>query len=149
MVVANSHRFICYGMDLHPDMGIISTRLMAGQDLQILRKGEKEMKTELLLERTEVRPTVYWYAQRLEQRLRQKDSTKGYDGWHDGKLIYYLVKATDCMRAIHEIIKIGEKPEKQIPNRSIHTAIKKCIDAGNFFMMLADNLRDELTKRGI
>jgi len=103
------------------------------------------LENELILENIEVRPTVYWYAKKMEMRLRQKDAEKGREGWHDGKLLYYLAKSADCMRTIHDIIKI----DKPIPNRSIHTVIKKCYDGGNFFMMLADNLRDELIKRGI
>ncbi len=102
------------------------------------------MKGDFDLEKISVRPSVYLYARKMESRLKQKDAKKGYDGWHDGKLLYYLAKIADCIRTIHEIIKI-----EHMPNRSIYTAIKKCIDLRNYAMMLADNLRDELIKRGI
>ena len=102
------------------------------------------------------RPTVDWYAHRMEKRLKEKDATKGKDGWHDGNLYYYLKKVSDCLKLILDIIKItiiGELFEplrnSKIEEADIHLAIKKCIDGGNYFMMLADNLRDELTKRGM
>lgn len=103
-----------------------------------------------------VRPVIDWYAQRMEKRLREKDKEKGKDGWHDGDLFYYLANATGCMEIITKIveptfIRVGmtQKKSSDIHEQAIHLAIKKCIDGGNFLMMLADNLRDELTKRGI
>ena len=105
------------------------------------------MKNDLELESTEVRPSVYWYAKRMEYRLREKDATRGKDGWHDGKLIYYLKKSSECLVIILGIIR--GKENNELHETGIHLAIKKCIDSGNFFMMLADNLRDELIKRGI
>jgi len=103
-----------------------------------------------------VRPTVDWYAKRMEKRLKEKDAIKGEDNWHDGDLFYYLAKATDCMEVITKIveptfIRVGmtQKESSDIKEKNIHLVIKKCIDGGNFFMMLADNLRDELIKRGI
>ena len=114
------------------------------------------MKNDLELESTEVRPIVYWYAKRMEYRLREKDAIRGEDGWHDGKLYYYLAKTASCIKKILDIIKITvigraiiEKNNSDIKEKDIHLAIKKCIDGGNFLMMLADNFRDELVKRGI
>lgn len=92
-----------------------------------------------------VRPSVDWYAKRMEKRLKEKDKERGKDGWHDGKLIYYLKKSSECLVIILGIIK--GKENNELHKTGIHLAIKKCIDAGNFFMMLADNLRDELIKR--
>lgn len=94
-----------------------------------------------------VRPVVNWYAFRMEKRLREKDSSKGKDGWHDGKLYYYLKKTSDCLVILLSIVRA--KGNDEIKEKDIHLAIKKCIDGGNFFMMLADNLRDELIKKGI
>jgi len=105
------------------------------------------MKDNFDLEKISVRPSVYWYAKRLEHRLREKDKIRGHDGWHDGNITYYLMKTSECTSKILEIIKGKENSE--IHKTGIHLAIKKCIDGGNFFMMLADNLRDELMKRGI
>jgi len=105
------------------------------------------MKDDYILESTEVRPSVYWYAKKMEMRLRQKDAKKGRDGWHDGKLIYYLKKSSECSVIILGIIK--GKENNELHKTGIHLAIKKCIDAGNYFMMLADNLKDELIKKGI
>lgn len=105
------------------------------------------MKGDFDLEKISVRPSVYLYARKMESRLREKDKEKGKDGWHDGKLIYYLKKVSGCLVIILGIIKGKENSE--IHKTGIHLAIKKCIDGGNFFMMLADNLRDELIKRGI
>ena len=104
-----------------------------------------------------VRPTVDWFAKRMEFRLREKDEIHGGgDNWHDGDLFYYLAKTTDCMEVITKIIeptfiRVGmiQKESTDIKEKDIHIAIKKCIDGGNFLMMLADNLRDELIKRGI
>ena len=103
------------------------------------------MKDDYILESTEVRSEVYWYAKRMEMRLREKDATKGHNGWRDGKLHYYLKKVASCTALILGIIRAG----KNMHGMGIHLAIKKCIDGGNFFMMLADNLKDELVKRGI
>ena len=94
-----------------------------------------------------VRPVVDWYAKRMEKRLREKDKSKGKDGWHDGKIYYYLRKVKKCYLKIVDIFYM--KNAKELEEKNIHIAIKKCIDGGNFLMMLADNLRDELIKRGI
>lgn len=114
------------------------------------------MENNWILESTEVRPTVYWYARRMEMRLKEKDKKHSRDGWHDGKFYYYLAKVARCVSkilGITEVATIGEavihKESSDIKEKDIHLAIKKCIDGGNFFMMLADNLRDELVKRGI
>ena len=103
----------------------------------------------------EVRPSVFLYAKDMENRLREKDEEKGKDGWHDGKLCYYLTLTADCVNRIFVKIAIpmlGESMQeikvRDIKEKDIHLVIKKCIDGGNFFMMLADNLRDELIKRG-
>ncbi len=108
------------------------------------------------LEKISVRPSVYLYARKMESRLREKDKEKGKDGWHDRNLYYYLKKVAGCLKQILDIIKITIMGEiltpfsnSKIVEEDILIAIKKCIDGGNFLMMLADNLRDELLKRGI
>jgi hypothetical protein len=102
-----------------------------------------------------VRPVVNWYAFKMEKRLKEKDKSHNGDNWHDGQFYYYLTKTEKCVEKILDIIKItiiGEaiiqKNNSDIKEKDIHLAIKKCIDGGNFLMMLADNLRDELIKRG-
>ena len=114
------------------------------------------MKDDLILENTEVRPTVYWYAKRMEKRLREKDKKHKGNNWLDGNFYYYLTKAATCMKNILGIISITQfagcilhERNSNIKEKDIYFAIKKCIDGGNFFMMLADNLRDELLKRGM
>jgi len=94
-----------------------------------------------------VRPVVDWYAKRMEKRLREKDKSRGKDGWHDGQLYYYLRNVKKCYLKIIDTFYM--KKVEKFTEKDIHLAIKKCIDGGNFFMMLADNLRDELIKRGI
>jgi len=101
----------------------------------------------LIIESTEVRPAIYWYAKKMEMRLRQNDAKKGYDGWHDGKLYYYLRNVKKCYLKIIDTFYM--KKVEKFTEKDIHLAIKKCYDGSNFFMMLADNLRDELIKRGI
>lgn len=104
-----------------------------------------------------VRPAVYWYCRIMESRLREKDKEKGKDGWHDGKTNYYIRKAMECLFFIAESMRnkkddiqhIGIAPCSEIKNKNIYILIKKCVDGSNFLMMLADNLRDELIKRGI
>jgi len=103
------------------------------------------MNEKKFLEIDNVRTVVNWYAKRMEKRLREKDKLRGEDGWHDGKLIYYLKEASGCLSKILGIIRAKENDE--IKEKDIHLAIKKCIDGGNFFMMLADNFRDELIRR--
>ena len=105
------------------------------------------MKTDLLLESTEVRPTVYWYARRMEQRLKEKDAERGKNGWHDGRFYYYLHNVINCYNKLVNILLL--RNITKLKEKEIHLAIKKCIDGGNFYMMLADNMRDELLKRGI
>lgn len=99
------------------------------------------------LEKISVRPSVYLHARKMESRLKEKDAEKGKDGWHDGKLYYYLKKVSKCLVIILKTIR--GKENKEIKEKDIHLAIKKCYDGSNFLMMLADNLRDELLKRGI
>ncbi len=132
---------------------------------QIMEEIDKEQR--LLINIDNVRPTVDWYAQRMEKRLKEKSATRGEDGWHDGKLAYYAMVAMKCLE---NIIGLFKEDNRQFPNapiinplsvditlegignikeKDIHFAIKKCIDGGNFLMMLADNFRDELIKRGI
>ena len=112
------------------------------------------MKGDLKIQSIEVRPTIDWYAKRMEKRLKEKDITYGEDGWHDGDLYYYLEKAASCIQMISKIaeitfirVGIAQKANSDIKEKDIHLAIKKCIDGSNFLMMLADNLRDELIKR--
>ena len=99
------------------------------------------------LEKISVRPSVYLHARKMESRLREKDKKKGKDGWHDGNLIYYLLKSHECLKIILDIIKGKEK--NKLHETGIYLAIKKCYDGSNFLMMLADNLRDELLERGV
>lgn len=122
--------------------------------MNIMKEIEEGPK--LLMNLDNVRNVVDWYAKRMEKRLREKDATRGKDGWHDGKLYYYLAKSSDCMRAIISILEITitrgniiQKKNSDIKEKDIHFAIKKCIDGGNFLMMLADNLRDILLERDI
>lgn len=114
---------------------------------KIMKEIEKGPK--LLMNIDNVRNVVDWYAKRMEKRLKAKDAVQGKDGWHDGNLSYYLAKTAGCVSFVSDIIRVKTNKDKEIVEANIHLAIKKCIDGGNFFMMLADNLRDELIKRGI
>jgi len=96
---------------------------------------------------SKLRPIVNWYAERMEKRLKEKDAIRGHESWHDGNITYYLKKTSECTVKVLEVI--GGKENREIHETGIHLAIKKCIDGSNYFMMLADNLRDELIKRGI
>lgn len=112
------------------------------------------------LENIEVRPTVYWYAKRLENRLRLKDKSHKH-GWLDGNLRYYIVRIFECWKEAvqplqYESSKLlavqqrkGMKYPTDITQKDVELAIKKCVDGGNFFMMLADNLRNILLERGL
>ncbi len=100
-----------------------------------------------ILEHTEVRPTVYWHAKRMEKRLREKDIERGKDGWHDGRFYFYIHEIRKCYNKIVNILLLRDVTK--LKENEIYLAIKKCIDGSNFYMMLADNLRDELAKRGI
>jgi len=102
---------------------------------------------EMLSDFRSVRPSVYLHAKKMESRLREKDKEKGKDGWHDGELYYYLKKTSECLVIILKTTR--GKENKEIKGNDIHLALKKCYDGSNFFMMLADNLRDELVKRGV
>lgn len=122
--------------------------------MNIMKEIEKGPK--LLMNIDNVRNVVDWYAKRMEKRLKENDAIKGKEGWHDGKLYYYLAKSADCMKVILHILEITitrggiiQKENNDIKEKDIHLAIKKCIDGGNFFMMLADNSRDILLERGI
>ena len=108
------------------------------------------------LEKISVRHSVYLHARKMESRLREKDKKKGKDGWHDGNFNYYTAKVFECLKTVWDIIPttiIGEatihRKDSDMKEKEIHLAIKKCYDGSNFFMMLADNLRDELLKRGV
>ena len=103
------------------------------------------MKGDFEIEKIEVRPAIYWYVKKMENRLREKDAINK-NGWHDKRIYYYLNELKKCYMKIVDIFcfkNIGELKEKDI-----HFTIKKCVDGSNFLMMLADNLRDELIKRG-
>jgi len=82
-----------------------------------------------------VRPIVEWNAQRMEKRLRENDF-KGKEGWHDGNFDYYYKKALSHLMKARDY------------HGDIYLAIKNCIDAENYVMMYADNLRDLLIKKG-
>ena len=99
------------------------------------------------LEKISVRPSVYLHARKMENRLREKDKEKGKDGWHDGKIYYYVVKVMNCYNKILEIFCVRDIDK--LKEKDVHLALKKCYDGSNFFMMLADNLRDELLNRGV
>ena len=94
-----------------------------------------------------VRPAVYWYIRIMEKRLKEKDATRGKDGWHDGRFYYYLLEARKCYNKIINILLL--RNIDKIKEKEIRYIIKKCVDGSNFFMMVADNLRNELIKRGI
>ena len=110
---------------------------------------EIEEGSKLLMNIDNVRNIVDWYAKRMEKRLREKDKERGKDGWHDGNLYYYAEKLSGCLDQTVDIIRVKTNKNKEITEANIHFAIKKCIDGGNFFMMLADNFRDILLERGI
>ena len=113
--------------------------------MNIMKEIEEGPK--LLMNIDNVRNVVDWYAKRMEKRLKEKDSTRGKDGWHDGMLYYYLKKVLECILMLGKMIK-GKK-NREIKEKDIHLAIKKCIDGGNFLMILADNFRDILLERGM
>ena len=112
----------------------------------------------------ELRPTVYWWAKRMENRLRLKDKSHKH-GWLDGNLHFYIVWIFKSWKAAVKAIQFvstvivdpslpsritsGIKEHKDITNEDVEKCIKKCIDGANFFMMLADNLRNILLERGI
>lgn len=104
-----------------------------------------------------LRPSVEWWSQSMEKRLREKDPEKGTNGWHDKKLPYYIERAMVCLYTVTQTLKTGKDTEEYIgiefpeklSNETLHFLTKKCLDGSNFLMMLADNLRDELVKRGI
>ena len=109
------------------------------------------------LEKISVRPSVYLHARKMESRLREKDKEKGRDGWHDGAFPFYIERAMMCLYKIAQKLKtgkdtkeyIGIKEANQLKVDDIHWLLKKCYDGSNFLMMLADNLRDDLIKRGV
>jgi hypothetical protein len=113
--------------------------------IQIDAKKQKELG--ILSDLRSVRPSVYRYAKKLEQRLREKDKEKGRDGWHDGRFYYYLYNVRGCYNKLVNILQL--RNINKLKDKDIHLAIKKCVDGGNFLMMLVDNLRDELLKRGV
>lgn len=121
------------------------------QIIALLQQGEKNQQMKIYY----VRPVIKWFAFGMEKRLREKDNEKGKDGWHDGKLNYYISKAMEDLLFVVESIRnrndniqnIGINPCNKIKSKDIITLMKKCIDSSNFIMMLADNFRDELTKR--
>ena len=104
------------------------------------------MKTNVLLESIEVRPAVYWYAKSMEKRLKEKDIKRGKDGWHDGRFYFYIHEIRKCYNKLVNILLL--RNINKLKEKDINLAIKKCIDGSNFYMMTADNLRDELIKRG-
>ena len=115
------------------------------------------MKTEIEPEIIRIRPSVCWWATRMEDRLREKDEEKGKDGWHNRQLPYYIERAMVCLYTIAQKLKTGKDSRdyigiefvEKLNDEDLHFLTKKCVDGGNFLMMLADNLRDELIKRGV
>lgn len=114
----------------------------------------------ILLEKVEVRSTVYWWARRMENRLRLKDKSHKL-GWLDGDLQHYVVQTMECWRKTVQAISYvpskllthqqpkGIKHYSEITDKEVNQAIKKLVDLSNFAMMLADNLRNILLERGI
>ena len=107
-----------------------------------------------------MRPTVKLFAEEMEERLKKKDKSHKY-GWLDGDLHYYVVSVFKCWSQAVKAIQYPPSPllVKQQPkgikyhddltDKDIELAVKKCVDGANFFMMLADNLRNILKERGI
>lgn len=108
-----------------------------------------------------VRPQLYWWVKRMENRLSLKDKSHKY-GWLDGKLRYYIIRIFECWKEAVEplhhqttglILRQSKqkaiKEPSEITQKDVESAIKKCVDGANFFMMLADNLRNILLERGI
>lgn len=109
------------------------------------------------LENTEVRLSVYWWARKMENRLRLKDKSHKL-GWLDGNLQHYILQIFKCWQGAVKAIqykpsklsdKLGIKDHDDITQGDINLAIKKCIDLSNYAMMLADNLRNILLEKGI
>ena len=113
-----------------------------------------------ILESAEVRPQLYWWVKKMEARLITKDKSHK-KGWLDGDLHYYVVSVFKCWSQVVKAIQYPPSPllVKQQPkgikyhddltDKDIELAVKKCVDGANFFMMLADNLREIIKERGI
>ena len=120
----------------------------------------KKKTCDYMLSNTEVRAEVYWWAKKMEMRLRAKDKSHK-KGWLDGNLNYYVLQVFGCWHTLVKAIKYtksqllvmkqktGIKDKDDITQDEIDLAIKKCYDGSNYFMMLADNLRNITLERGI
>lgn len=92
--------------------------------------------------RKKLRPSVQWFAEQMEEKLRKHDDDYGKDGWLDPYCSFMQLK-----RGFNnEIIEFGRSLNQYIFNDSTcaklqEDAIKECADVANFAMMIADKIR--------
>lgn len=78
----------------------------------------------------ELRKEVQWFAEQMEEKLRQNDY-KG--GWDKCSMQYLTMRLTQERKELNKLLKKKNKSSEDIT--------KECVDIANFAMMIADNLK--------
>lgn len=90
--------------------------------------------------KTEVRPTLQWFIDKMEEKLRKHDATRGYEGWRkaDPKVLYlnWFMGELDELRDAMFAYVQGQATADDV--------IGECVDVANMAHMLADLM--QLTK---
>jgi len=82
------------------------------------------------------RPSVLWFAERMEAKLRENDHKGGWNASEFSELLVLLEK---------EVAELGQAAFRlaclEITDSTIHGVIDEAVDVANFAMMIADNAR--------
>ena len=82
------------------------------------------------------RPSVLWFADRMEAKLRKNDHKGGWKASELSELLVLLEK---------EVAELGQAAFRlaclEITDSTIHGVIDEAVDVANFAMMIADNAR--------
>jgi NTP pyrophosphatase (non-canonical NTP hydrolase) len=86
-----------------------------------------------------IRSEVAWFAEKMEEKLRENDS-KG--GWDNCDIAWLLKRLREETTELAEVIAVYEEDTRGIPGvYSAHKTMSECADVANFAMMIADLVR--------
>jgi NTP pyrophosphatase (non-canonical NTP hydrolase) len=78
---------------------------------------------------SEERHSIKWFAQKMEQKLRQKDERRGRYGWRKG---------TDPIWLFQRLLQEARELVQAMYEHNSRLVIQEAADVANFAMMIAD-----------
>lgn len=122
--------------EMEPHLGYATIEYVH-QDAVIFRvRAEVERSAEEKKYGLCLRRQLDWFANNMEEILRQNDF-KG--GWKNRSISSLIDAASQCMASVRLLQNLSfHSSDTELPQR----LIRKCIDAANYLMMVADNVAD-------